>query len=109
MVDPPPGSLRGGGLATQLYTSLDFTALHLFIGEIPHFKEALAIRLKLELLETPIFRRRVNGRIPDSEPWTTMDFNYCLKRLGLLSGYQQSLLSYVLHSGEANAIDRRFL
>ena len=38
-----------------------------------------------------------------------MDFNYCLKRLGLLSEYQQSLLSYVLHSGEANAIDRRFL
>ena len=33
----------------------------LFTLEIPHFKVALAIQWKPELLETPIFRRQVNG------------------------------------------------
>ena len=75
---------------------------------IPHFKEALAIPWKPELLETPIFRRQVSGEISDSKPWTALDFNYCLKRLGLLSGYPQSL-SYVLRGGAASAIDCKFL
>ena len=76
----------------------------LFTLEILHFKEALAIQWKSELSETPIFRRQVNGEISDSEPWTALDSNYSLKRLGLLSGYPQSLSSYVLHRGAANAI-----
>ena len=67
-------------------------------------EEALAIQWKPELLETPIFRRQVNSEISDSGPWTALDFNYRLKRLGFLSGYPQSLSSYVLRRGTANAI-----
>ena len=36
--------------------------------KIPHFKEALVIQWKPELLETPIFHCQVNGVIFNSEP-----------------------------------------
>jgi hypothetical protein len=80
----------------------------LYTLEIPHFKETLAIQWKPELLETPIFRRQVKGDISHSIPWNYSDFNYCIKRLGFLSGYPQDLNSYVLRRGAANAIDCTF-
>ena len=77
----------------------------LFSLEIPHFKESLSIQWKSECLETPIFRRQVKDTICNSTPWTFSDFNYWIKRLGFLSGYPQTLTSYVLRRGAANAID----
>ena len=77
----------------------------LFSLEIPHFKEPLTIQCKPECLETPVFRRQVNNTICNSRPYTFTDFNYCIKRLGFLSGYSQILTSYVLCRGAANAID----
>ena len=56
-------------------------------------------------MESPIFRRQVNGDICNSMPWAFSDFNYSLKLLGFLSGYSQELSSYVLRRGAANAID----
>ena len=79
----------------------------LFSLEIPHFKESLAIQWKPEIMETPIFRRQVNGDICNSTPLAFSDFNYSLKRLGFLSGYSQKLSRYVLRRGAANAIDCR--
>ncbi|KAF8534000.1 hypothetical protein BDD12DRAFT_897299 [Trichophaea hybrida] len=73
--------------------------------EIPHFKESLVIQWKPECRETPVFRRHVDGDICDKTPLTFSDFNYYLKRLGLLSGYPQTLTSYVLRRGAANAVD----
>ena len=35
----------------------------LFSLKIPHFKKSLAIQSRPEILETPIFRRQVNGNI----------------------------------------------
>ena len=60
---------------------------------IMHFKEALAIQWKLEPPEHLLPRGQVNGKISDSEPWTAMDLNYCLKKFRPLSGYPQSLSS----------------
>ena len=77
----------------------------LFSLEIPHFKEPLAIQWRLEIMESPIFHRQVNGDICNSIPWTFSDFNYSLKRLGFLSEYSQELSNYVLRRGAANAID----
>ena len=77
----------------------------LFSLEIPHFKESLAIQWRPEIMETPIFRRQVNGDICDSTPWAFSDFNYSIRRLGFLSGYPQDLTSYVLRRGAANAVD----
>ena len=56
-------------------------------------------------METPIFRRKVNGVICDSTPWAFTDFNYCLRRLGVLAGYPQELSSHALRRGAANAVD----
>ena len=56
-------------------------------------------------METPIFRRRVNGVICNSTPWAYTDFNHCLKHPGVLVGYSQVLCSYALRRGAANAVD----
>ena len=45
-----------------------------FSLEIPHFKESLTIQWRPGCLETPIFRRQVNGTICDSTPLTFTDF-----------------------------------
>ena len=81
----------------------------LFSLEIPHSKEPLAIQWKPGCLETPIFRRQVNNTICNSTPWAFTDFNYCIKRLGFLSGYPQMLTSYLLRRGAENAIDYTLL
>ena len=79
----------------------------LFSLEIPHFKESLTIQWRPGCLEIPIFRRQVNDTLAicDSTPFAFTDFNYCIKRLGVLSGYPQTLTSYALRRGAANAID----
>ena len=77
----------------------------LFSLTIPRFKESLAFQWSPECMETPIFRRQVNGVICNSTPWAYTDFNYCLKRLGFLAGYSQDLDNYSLRRGAANAID----
>ena len=77
----------------------------LFSLTIPRFKESPAFQWSPECMETPIFRRQVNGVICNSTPWAYTDFNYCLKRLGFLAGYSQDLGSYSLRRGAANAID----
>ena len=81
----------------------------LFSLEIPHFKESLAIQWRSEIMETPIFRRQVNGGICNSTPWAFSDFNYSIKRLSFLSGYPQELSSYILRRGAANAVDCKFI
>ena len=75
----------------------------LFSLTIPHFKESLAVQWRPECMETPIFRRQVNGAICNSTPWAYTDFNHGLKRLGVLAGYSQVLGSYALYRGTANA------
>ena len=66
---------------------------------------SLAIRWKPECMDTPVFRRQVNGVICDSTPWAYSDFNHCLKRFGILAGYPQEPSSYALRRGAANAVD----
>ena len=56
-------------------------------------------------METPIFRRQVNGAICNSTPWAYTDFDHRLKRLGVLAGYSQVPSSYALRRGAANAVD----
>ena len=77
----------------------------LFSLEIPYFKESLAIQWRPEIMETPVFRRQVNGDICNSTPWTFSNFNCSIKRLGFLSGYPQELCRYILRRGVANAVD----
>ena len=77
----------------------------LFCLTVPDFKESLAIQWKPECMDTPVFRRQVNGVICDSTPWAYSDFNHCLKRLGFLAGYPQKLTSYALRRGAANPVD----
>ena len=66
----------------------------LFSLTIPHFTEPLAFQWSPEGMQTPIFRRQVNGVICNSTAWAYTDFNHCLKRLGFLAGYPQDLGSY---------------
>ena len=61
--------------------------------------------MPLEGVEILVFRRQVNGVICDSTPWAFTDFNYCLRRLGVLAGYPQELSSHALRRGAANAVD----
>ena len=77
----------------------------LFSLEISHLRDSLAIQWKPGCLETPNFCRQVNDIIYNSTPWSFMDFNYCIKWLGFLSGYPQTLTTYLLHRGAENAID----
>ena len=60
-------------------------------------------------METPAFRRQVNGVICDSTPWAYKDFNYGLERLGFRAGYPQVLSSYALRRGAANAVDCKII
>ena len=76
-----------------------------FSLEVSHFKESLAIQWRPGIMETPIFRRQVNGDICNSTPWAPPDFNYSIRRLGFLSGYPRKLSSYILRRGAANSVD----
>ena len=80
----------------------------LYTFEILHFRETLGTQWKPELLETPVFHQQVKGDISDSVPWTFSDFNNHIKRLSLLSGYPQDLISYMLRRGAADAIGCMF-
>jgi len=59
-------------------------------------------------METPIFRRQMNGEISATKAWTYADFNYYLKRMGFLAGYSQTLTSFALRRGAANAVDSEY-
>ena len=76
---------------------------------IPDYKERLVLDWRPEVMETPIFRtKREDGEISATEAWSYADFNYYLKRLGVLAGYPQILMSYALRRGAANAVDCKY-
>ena len=68
---------------------------------VPDYKGALRIGWRRSILERPIFRRANNM------PFTASDFNHYLKQLGCNAGYPQTLTSYALRRGAANAFDRK--
>jgi len=57
---------------------------------IPDYKERLVLDWRPEVMETPIFRTKgKDWEISASEAWSYADFNYYMKRLGVLAGYPQ--------------------
>ena len=87
-------SLLALAFADNVFKEMDIEQPEdLFSLEISHFKESLAIQWKPGYLETPIFRRQVNDTICNYTAWAFMGFNHCIKRLGFLSGYPQTLTS----------------
>ena len=68
----------------------------LFSLEIPHFRDPT----ETETLRNAYISLLSERHYCNSTPWTFTDFKYCMKRLGFLLGYPQTLTSYVLHRGQ---------
>jgi len=84
------GAFRGEGI----WSPEDLSKLEVleFIGLLP-------IGWKSSIPETPIFRRS------NDSPFTAKNFSDRLKELCYMAGYPESLTTYVLRRGAANAID----
>jgi hypothetical protein len=64
------------------------------------------------MLKTPIFRqveRTADGYVIScKKPLLYSNFNDCLDRLGVATGFEQKLTSYCFRRGTANAVDGEF-
>ena len=82
----------------------------IFQAEVTSCKNSRTLHWKEDMLDIPVFRqpmRCVDGtrKTSPTDPLRSSTTNDYLKRLGLLTGFEQSLTHYCVRRGTGNAVD----
>jgi hypothetical protein len=85
----------------------------IFQAEVPSCKNSRTLHWKESMLDVPVFRQpirdasgtRTSLKEPRPVPLHSSTTKRYLKRLGILTGFEQSLTHYCVRRGTGNAVD----